>query len=661
MNVDENINLIVKRSDNMKKLIRKLLGPLAILSLAVGVRLSVLKMTNAIGTKALPETALIKKATNVSSGTGVVFENGQTINVGTGNADISVTTESTVPIVTKYYRNSASTHTIMNNSNGEIRLYAGAGNGGEIQVSIPDTHKFTNVAITTDTNTGLSINGAASTTSTNINQALDNESNILSLKDVGSGQVRLKTIEVTFETYTPKNLVNLTVAGTLTKTNYYDGESFNPGGLTFTAHYDNSTSAPVTDLSYNPDPLVTDTTSVTVSHTYRGVTKSVSVSGLTVIADPVSSIAIKTMPNKTTFALGEVFKADGLVITVTKGSGNIFDITTGFTLSAPNMKQLGSQVVTISYETKEATYNVKLTNVGARAKGTATATDLFFAEYAECSVGNNKYLEIYNGTGLTLNLSGYSIKLYSNGATTPGQTHNLTGSLDDGEVYVIANAGANADILAKANVTHEVTYFNGNDALGLYKNDVLIDLIGEIGVDPGTTTGWTGAAANGTGSTVDTTLIRTSTTISPNSIFTWAEWNTLGKDVFTNIGIHESIAFSGGVTALEQATAFRDFVLNGPAASAHGTCEAVLAELEVEYAAMKQAAKDLFDTTAGAEWDNARTRLNYLRAWKIATTPSPLRYTASDVFTISSALIIGVIGLSALLGFYFLSKKKKLA
>lgn len=42
------------------------------------------------------------------------------------------------------------------------------------------------------------------------------------------------------------------------------------------------------------------------------------------------------------------------------------------------------------------------------------AADLFFSEYVEGS-SNNKALEIFNGTGVAVDLSQYSVKLGSNG------------------------------------------------------------------------------------------------------------------------------------------------------------------------------------------------------------------------------------------------------
>ena len=63
------------------------------------------------------------------------------------------------------------------------------------------------------------------------------------------------------------------------KITYTAGESFNPGGLTITANYNDSTSEDVTNsVVWTPDPLTAGTTSVT--GTYGG--KSITITGLTV-------------------------------------------------------------------------------------------------------------------------------------------------------------------------------------------------------------------------------------------------------------------------------------------------------------------------------------------------------------------------------------------
>ncbi len=116
-----------------------------------------------------------------------------------------------------------------------------------------------------------------------------------------------------------------------------------------------------------------------------------------------------------------------------------------------------------------------------------SATDLLFSEYIEGS-SNNKALEIYNGTGADVSLDAYTVVLYSNANTDPGNTASLSGTLTDGDVFVIANASADPAILAESDMESTVNYFNGNDCLVLYKDydsetktGTVVDSIGKIG------------------------------------------------------------------------------------------------------------------------------------------------------------------------------------
>ncbi|MFA6801728.1 MAG: lamin tail domain-containing protein, partial [Acholeplasmataceae bacterium] len=169
-------------------------------------------------------------------------------------------------------------------------------------------------------------------------------------------------------------------------------------------------------------------------------------------------------------------------------------------------------------------------SVGARR----LTTDLFISEYIEGS-SNNKALEIYNGTGEAVDLTGYSLVLYSNGSATASQTYILTGTLNDGEVFVLANSGANAAILAIADATQgypSVPNFNGDDAVALLKGEVVIDVIGVIGVDPGSN--W----PVGTGATNEYTLVRSDMVLSPNATFTASEWVVYPQDTVDYLGSH---------------------------------------------------------------------------------------------------------------------------
>lgn len=211
--------------------------------------------------------------------------------------------------------------------------------------------------------------------------------------------------------------------------------------------------------------------------------------------------------------------------------------------SSPSASPLGTQVTAATVPTANTTYYAVFADAVS-----SNATDLFISEYIEGS-GNNKAIEIYNGTGASVDLSNYTVYLYSNGATDATQTLALTGTLANNDVYVIANASANATILGLADATDAVTNYNGDDAIALYNTSTSshVDIFGRIGEDPGTA--WT----SGSHSTVDKTLVRKSTvsggvTTNPSSGFPTlaTEWDVYNQDYVDKIGFH---TFTGGTSS----------------------------------------------------------------------------------------------------------------
>ena len=164
---------------------------------------------------------------------------------------------------------------------------------------------------------------------------------------------------------------------------------------------------------------------------------------------------------------------------------------------------------------------------------------LFFSEYVEGS-SNNKALEIYNNTGINIDLADedYKIVIYTNGATEPYYTVSLTGTITNENVYVIANSSADSIIIAVANQTSGSINFNGNDAVALAKGEEIIDVIGQIGFDPGEEWG------TGDISTMDNTIRRKfSVTIGDSdgsdSFDPSIEWIGFPIDTFDGLGNHE--------------------------------------------------------------------------------------------------------------------------
>ena len=195
------------------------------------------------------------------------------------------------------------------------------------------------------------------------------------------------------------------------------------------------------------------------------------------------------------------------------------------------------------------------------------ATDLYISMYSEGS-GNNKFIEIFNGTGADVDLANYSVELYGNGSATATHTETFAANtiLSSGSVFVIANSSADATITNVADITSTVTYFNGDDAVALLKNGTVIDVIGEIGIDPGSA--WDVAGVSG--GTKNHTLTRKSSICSPNS--DWAtsagtdandsEWIVTGIDTgWSDLGSFTGCA-SSPILSISSPTANEVFAPN---------------------------------------------------------------------------------------------------
>ncbi|CEN47417.1 conserved hypothetical protein [Capnocytophaga canimorsus] len=179
-------------------------------------------------------------------------------------------------------------------------------------------------------------------------------------------------------------------------------------------------------------------------------------------------------------------------------------------------------------------------NGGGNSGGNSgTQGGVFFSEYIEGS-SSNKYLEIYNGSDKEIDLSKYSIKLYTNGESNAKNTMTLSSTgvekLAVGATLVIKNS--NAKLTLPNGVTayaNDVCNYNGDDALELLHENTIIDIIGKVGERPDK--GWeVGGVAK---ATVDKTLRRKVSVKKGNT--DWAnaaanEWEVLNKDTVDGLG-----------------------------------------------------------------------------------------------------------------------------
>lgn len=183
----------------------------------------------------------------------------------------------------------------------------------------------------------------------------------------------------------------------------------------------------------------------------------------------------------------------------------------------------------------------------------ATPGVLLLTEYIEGS-SNNKAIEISNvgGTAIDLDANVYKLTLFGNGKTEPGNTETLTGTLEPGNSLVFHNSGA-ADAFKFGNAS-TVTYFNGDDALVLTKDDVVIDRFGKRGEDPGSA--WTDPN-DANFSTANKTLRRKDSVTAGDTVAeadfpgTNNQWAVFDVDTADGLGCAGESACDGSVTPPE--------------------------------------------------------------------------------------------------------------
>ncbi|MVO10710.1 T9SS type A sorting domain-containing protein [Flavobacterium sp. TP390] len=157
---------------------------------------------------------------------------------------------------------------------------------------------------------------------------------------------------------------------------------------------------------------------------------------------------------------------------------------------------------------------------------TTTRSDLYLSEYIEGS-SNNKALEIKNETGTSKSLSSYSLKKQTNGAGSWSSALTLSGTLANNGKFVIVNSSISSTCYSTSNAnlstSSTVLTFNGNDAVGLFKNGVLIDIIGNFN----------GGSAN---FAADVTLRRKATATAPKTSYSSSDWDVYTTNTCGGLG-----------------------------------------------------------------------------------------------------------------------------
>jgi len=159
----------------------------------------------------------------------------------------------------------------------------------------------------------------------------------------------------------------------------------------------------------------------------------------------------------------------------------------------------------------------------------STPTDLFISEVTDEDVGSLTYIEIYNGTGVTKNLSNYKLKVYNNGNSTTSCDNALSGSLPNNTTWVVAvGSTTNVGGVVPNQVFAACGGVNNNDNIRLTTNtNVEIDLWGKTDGSTFTPAGQPGY-----------TYRRLASAPHPSLVWNAADWTAIDPQDYTNVGTY---------------------------------------------------------------------------------------------------------------------------
>ena len=218
-----------------------------------------------------------------------------------------------------------------------------------------------------------------------------------------------------------------------TKTEYEEGECFDPTGMVLTATYgdyagvkaDKNVSISHNDLTFSPTldtKLTTDVNEVTISFGGMSLTQAITVTEK--VDRALSSIEVKTPPTKTTYTEGDNFDPSGLVITATYSASGHEDKTEDVTYSNETASQFSFDPTTdAQLTTSDASVTISYTVSGITKTTTQaitvnSASDITYYEKVTTAPSDwsGDYLIVYEVnstsgyvlTGVTSNIGQYA-------------------------------------------------------------------------------------------------------------------------------------------------------------------------------------------------------------------------------------------------------------
>jgi branched-chain amino acid transport system substrate-binding protein len=163
-------------------------------------------------------------------------------------------------------------------------------------------------------------------------------------------------------TTAPKVLISISV--TTTKVTYEIDDTLDKSQFTVIANYDDASTATIAAANFTVSGFNSATAGVktlTITYLTKTATLPVVVLEAETIDTSVLALQITTMPTKLFYRPGEAFDNTGLVVKAVRANGIIETLdNTDYVVSGYSQYTLGSQTVTLTFETKTITFGIFL-------------------------------------------------------------------------------------------------------------------------------------------------------------------------------------------------------------------------------------------------------------------------------------------------------------